>query len=70
MLLDGPSDWLRAARGVFGPRRRRWATCGPRLHIEVRIEQPEDAAALASRLGDVASSPSRRSFPSISWSRR
>src|SRR4029453_2622956 len=62
MLLDGPSDWLRAARGVFGPRRRRWATGGPRLHVEVRIEQPEDAAALASRLGDLA-----QGEPGIAW---
>ena len=53
MLLDGPSDWLRVARGVFGPRRRRWATCGSRLHVEVRTEQPGDAAALTSRLRDL-----------------
>jgi cation-transporting P-type ATPase I len=62
MLLDGLNDWLRAARGVFGTRRRRWATCGPRLHVEVRIEQPGDAATLASRLDDLA-----QGEPGIAW---
>lgn len=49
-MQDGVKDWLRAVRGVLGPRQRRWTSAGPRLHIEVRLAQPGDAGALAREL--------------------
>jgi cation-transporting ATPase I len=61
-VLDDLDDWLRAARGVFGPRRRRWTRCGSRLHVEVRAVQPGDAGALAERLR--ALTPSE---PGVAW---
>ncbi len=49
-MFAGMNDWVRAARGVFGARRRRWAVNGSRLHVEVRLGEAAHRDALAARL--------------------
>ena len=49
-MIGVVNEWMRVAIGVLGPRRRRWATSGPRLHVEVRMAEPAHVDALLRRL--------------------